>query len=261
MSKAKNRNSNNIIEYTEKHHIIPKCLGGTNIPDNIVILTGREHYIAHGILVKIYKNNKQLNWKLISAFRYMTVHNTKQRSGNRDYEWMRKLYSENHPCKRPEIRKKISLALSGRTYENTDWIIPTIKCECKCGCGKTFIKKINNKQVFLNYKHNNQARRGIPLSDNTKLKQSNSAKIRLSKLSKEELAQRNKNSWLSCDNIKRGKAISAGKKGKSTNQYEIMKQRYISMNDEEILEYIKNKTISGQRKILTLRRNWLNGIN
>lgn len=41
-------------EYYEKHHIIPKCLGGTNDITNLVVLTAREHYIAHWLLAKIH---------------------------------------------------------------------------------------------------------------------------------------------------------------------------------------------------------------
>jgi hypothetical protein len=40
--------------YKEAHHIIPKCLGGSNDPANLVDLTAREHYIAHLLLAKIY---------------------------------------------------------------------------------------------------------------------------------------------------------------------------------------------------------------
>lgn len=41
--------------YYEKHHIIPKSLGGTNDNDNLVLLTAREHYIAHLLLYYHYK--------------------------------------------------------------------------------------------------------------------------------------------------------------------------------------------------------------
>lgn len=44
----------------EIHHIIPKCLGGTNDSFNLVRLTYREHFIAHKLLVKIYKDNVSL---------------------------------------------------------------------------------------------------------------------------------------------------------------------------------------------------------
>ena len=40
--------------YFEKHHIIPKCMKGTNDESNLVLLTGCEHYLAHYLLWKIY---------------------------------------------------------------------------------------------------------------------------------------------------------------------------------------------------------------
>ena len=40
--------------YTEKHHIIPKCMGGKDEDDNYVLLTFREHIIAHKLLTRIY---------------------------------------------------------------------------------------------------------------------------------------------------------------------------------------------------------------
>ena len=39
--------------YTERHHIIPKCLGGDNSKSNIVRVTAREHYICHWLLTKM----------------------------------------------------------------------------------------------------------------------------------------------------------------------------------------------------------------
>lgn len=39
--------------FTEKHHIIPKCMGGTNDPTNLVSLTPREHYICHRLLCEM----------------------------------------------------------------------------------------------------------------------------------------------------------------------------------------------------------------
>lgn len=40
----------------EKHHIIPKSMGGDNNLENIIELTPREHYIAHWMLWKAYRN-------------------------------------------------------------------------------------------------------------------------------------------------------------------------------------------------------------
>lgn len=44
--------------YYEKHHIIPKSLGGSNDPINLILLTAREHFIAHWLLWRIYKNKE-----------------------------------------------------------------------------------------------------------------------------------------------------------------------------------------------------------
>ena len=37
-------------EYHERHHIIPKCLGGTNNKDNLIDLYAKEHFEAHRLL-------------------------------------------------------------------------------------------------------------------------------------------------------------------------------------------------------------------
>lgn len=42
----------------DKHHIIPKSMGGTDDENNIIKLTYREHFIAHLLLSRLYQNNK-----------------------------------------------------------------------------------------------------------------------------------------------------------------------------------------------------------
>jgi hypothetical protein len=42
--------------YAEKHHIIPRCLGGGE-GDNIVALTAREHFMAHLLLCKMFPDH------------------------------------------------------------------------------------------------------------------------------------------------------------------------------------------------------------
>ena len=57
--------------YTEKHHIIPKSLGGDNAKDNLAILTPREHFICHLLLTKMTEGtNKQ---KMIFGLWRMSV--------------------------------------------------------------------------------------------------------------------------------------------------------------------------------------------
>lgn len=46
--------------YFENHHIIPKCLGGTDTKDNKVKLTAAEHYIAHLLLMRMHPEHHKL---------------------------------------------------------------------------------------------------------------------------------------------------------------------------------------------------------
>jgi hypothetical protein len=75
-----------ISGYVEKHHIIPKCMGGTDDIINLVILTAEEHYLAHQLLVKIYPDNG----KLLFATHMMTRTNGKHIRNNKEYSWLRK---------------------------------------------------------------------------------------------------------------------------------------------------------------------------
>ncbi len=52
VSRAQSRILHNSI-YTEKHHVIPKSLNGSNDISNIAILTPREHFICHLLLTKM----------------------------------------------------------------------------------------------------------------------------------------------------------------------------------------------------------------
>jgi len=55
------KSQNRTLEgYKEKHHIIPKCLGGNNNKENLVELTSREHFLCHMLLCEIYPKNIKL---------------------------------------------------------------------------------------------------------------------------------------------------------------------------------------------------------
>ena len=73
-------------EYTENHHIIPKCIGGSNDQSNLVRLTPEEHYVAHQLLVKMYPNNPGL----VRAAAMMNV----KRTNNKLYGWIRRRLSD-----------------------------------------------------------------------------------------------------------------------------------------------------------------------
>lgn len=63
-----------IEDYTEKHHVIPRCLGGSNDKSNIIALLPKEHYVVHHLLMKIHPGHT----KLAYAFAMMTVSNSKK---------------------------------------------------------------------------------------------------------------------------------------------------------------------------------------
>jgi hypothetical protein len=61
IERAKNRQ---LEGYKEKHHILPKCLGGSNDKENLVELTAREHFLCHMLLCEIYPNETKLTQAL-----------------------------------------------------------------------------------------------------------------------------------------------------------------------------------------------------
>lgn len=63
--------------YTEKHHIIPKSLGGSNSKDNLVRLTAREHFVCHWLLTKMI--NGQSIYKMTLALSKMCQSSSNQR--------------------------------------------------------------------------------------------------------------------------------------------------------------------------------------
>lgn len=71
VSKAKleNRKKGGASIY-ERHHIIPSCMGGSDLPENLVLLTPREHFVCHRLLVKIYPSHIGVNnalWIMINT--------------------------------------------------------------------------------------------------------------------------------------------------------------------------------------------------
>jgi hypothetical protein len=56
--------------YHEIHHIIPRSLGGSNDPTNLVRLSAREHFICHLLLTRMVEDN--LRYKTSKAFTMMS---------------------------------------------------------------------------------------------------------------------------------------------------------------------------------------------
>jgi len=110
---------NRVLEgYSETHHIIPKCMGGSNAKENLVALTAREHLICHRLLVKMYPKSNSLRYAM-----WMMMNGFSSRNQTRNYFISSRLYEQtkldfstmvkarNHT---DETKRKISESLTGR---------------------------------------------------------------------------------------------------------------------------------------------------
>jgi hypothetical protein len=105
--------------YGEWHHVIPRCMGGKD--GEQVHLTPEEHYVAHQLLVKMYRNNPKLIYAALmmgSTRANNKAYGWLRRVGKRDWrmaDWHRKAISKanlgrskpaEHRAKMVEVRKK-----------------------------------------------------------------------------------------------------------------------------------------------------------
>lgn len=56
IEKGLNMTEEELSGYNEKHHILPKCMGGTDDKSNLVLLPVRYHIMAHLLLLEAYPN-------------------------------------------------------------------------------------------------------------------------------------------------------------------------------------------------------------
>ena len=98
--------------YRERHHVMPKCMGGGNEPSNIVELTGEEHYVAHQLLTKMHPE--------VPGLAIATVRMAKQCAGSRAYGWLRRRAAiaaskqQSGKPKSPEHVAKVAAAQRGK---------------------------------------------------------------------------------------------------------------------------------------------------
>jgi HNH endonuclease len=111
--------------YVERHHIIPKSLGGSEKKDNLVLLTFREHFVCHHLLTRMVSDTQQkvkMNFALFSMTlknqhhqrelllvkRLLAFEANRQASHNRDRN---PFEGRKH---KEESKRKTSKALQGR---------------------------------------------------------------------------------------------------------------------------------------------------
>lgn len=119
-----NRKRHSITGYCENHHIIPRSLGGTDNPENLVSLSAREHFICHLLLTKIHQDT-QSYYKMVKAFMMMF----KCKSDNQTRYVSSRLYEK----LRTDFAVGMSISQSGEnnSQSGTMWVYNTITEESK----------------------------------------------------------------------------------------------------------------------------------
>lgn len=119
VEKAKQRT---LSGYKERHHILPRSLGGGDDETNLVNLTAREHFICHILLVKMTTGNHR--YKMMCAIMRMSKKDTLK---SRTYQWVKEEFAKEisrlHSGKKlPETHKaNIGKSIKGRK-QNPEWI-------------------------------------------------------------------------------------------------------------------------------------------
>jgi NUMOD1 domain/NUMOD3 motif len=80
--------------FYERHHIIPKSYGGDKSSQNMTLLTLREHYIAHRLLVAIYPKCPKMHTALWNMCNITPKYSnyTRYKPSSRSYEIIRSEY-------------------------------------------------------------------------------------------------------------------------------------------------------------------------
>lgn len=110
-------------DYHERHHIVPKCMGGTNDEENLIDLFAREHFEAHRLLAL---ENSDVQGLVYAWWRMCHIPGSSKRRNeitSEEYEEARKknneaLKGKNHPQygthRSEETKLKISNARKGK---------------------------------------------------------------------------------------------------------------------------------------------------
>lgn len=119
-AKSRGLDKTAVSYYTEKHHIVPRCLNGSDEDSNLVLLSYKEHIIVHMLLYSIYPDNRDLFLSFSLLVQLDPREGLLDLSVSLDYledlkitrsEFMR---GEKNPMKNPEISVKVSAAKKGK---------------------------------------------------------------------------------------------------------------------------------------------------
>ena len=102
--------SNEEVGKIEEHHILPRCCNGKDVPENLVNLYAKEHFMAYYYLWKIHENDR-FGQKLLNAFWMMCImHSAFQERTYQEYVKMSEEYQE----ARTKFAKYVSKIMSDK---------------------------------------------------------------------------------------------------------------------------------------------------
>ena len=202
--------------YYENHHILPKCLGGGNEENNLVLLTAREHFICHKLLTFIYSHNRGI----VLAFHRMLFSKNGYIANSKDYEYLLKLFrdtpmSEETKQKIKEKRKFQPKTIGWHHTEESK-NINRIK-HLKENLTSEMLLKMKKPKSKEHKKKLSEANLGFKVSDETKKKISESHKgIKHTEESKKKMSETKKGKTFSEEHKKK---LSEARKGKKYNPH------------------------------------------
>jgi hypothetical protein len=152
--------------YYEIHHIILRSMGGSNLPDNLVSLTAREHFIAHWLLWRIYRNKQTaFAFYAMCSWKNNKIQGKERSFSSRGYAEAREAlskvkwtHSKETKCKISEIKTGVKLGpiSNHRSQKLKQYFIDNKYLRiCVCNvCGNTFeiTKKSANKTIYCSKK-------------------------------------------------------------------------------------------------------------
>lgn len=137
--------------YKERHHIVPKCMGGTDEKSNLVELTAREHFIAHLLLYQIHKTIPLLN-----AIRAFSMPSKSGVIRSKDYEWLRKEFSKKHSSFMKNYNKINGNPFKGKSHTDEVKNILSVCASKRIGELNSFYGKTHTPEAKLKIANGNK---------------------------------------------------------------------------------------------------------
>jgi hypothetical protein len=161
-----------LTTYYERHHIIPKSLGGTDLKENIAELTAHEHYVCHKLLTKMVSGDARHKMNL-AAYRmsHSSKYHDRHKISGAEYARLK----ENFAKSLSELKKGkpgIPRSIETRAKMSKSRTGKSMPAETRQKISTSSVGKTHSEETKAKFKNRTSSRKGVVLSDETKLKMS-----------------------------------------------------------------------------------------